>query len=362
MLIYILLLGYVVFAGLAIDVTNRVQKRNYCVSVCLLLILLIGLRSEELGLYDTAHAYVPHFKNMCKLTFSDIMTNVIYEDKGFYLFAKIFSLICNNSQAWLFVIGIPLPVAISLLIYKESTCPYISYLFYFALGYFGYSFFLLRQVLAISFCIFAYLCFQTPKKERIIVGIAFLALAFTFHATSIVFILILLLSRFFLNREFLDQYSNIISVVIAAIGLVFGRIILSYAFRIISWSRILEYENNRLSINNSLLLMYLAIYMVLLIIRLITKNKDELNNYQLIIFSIAVFFMSLVQDIGNIYRMAIYFGIYSIVLCPNILCGKNFTSKSKVLIRTILVIFLCYIFLSRQIWGTNLAPYIFFWE
>lgn len=29
MLIYILLLGYVVFAGLAIDVTNKVQKRKF---------------------------------------------------------------------------------------------------------------------------------------------------------------------------------------------------------------------------------------------------------------------------------------------------------------------------------------------
>lgn len=357
MYIYILLVGYVVAAGIFTDVTDKVQKRNYCISVCFILILILGFRSEELGLYDTSLAYVPHFNSMQSFSFKEILMSTAFEDKGFYIFAKIFSLICNNSQAWLFIIGIPLPVAISVLIYKESNCPYISYLFYFALGYFGYSFFLLRQVMALSFCLFAYLYFENCKKRKKIISFFLLAIAFSFHATSVIFVLV-----FLLNRQFIKKYSNIISMLIVAVGLVFGRLILSYVFAMTSWNRILGYKDSELAINNSLLFIYLVIYIVLLIIKLMTKINEEKYNYQLVVFSVAVFFMSLVQYVGNIYRMAIYFGVFSIVLCPNILCGRNFTNESKILIKMALVSLLGYIFWAKQIWGSNLAPYIFFWN
>lgn len=351
--VYIGLVFVILIGGATFNVSDRKRTRNYCVFITLMLVLLIGLRSPELGISDTVTSYIPNFYRIQTMSFTQILTDINYSDKGYYLASKLFSMISNSAQAWIFICSIPFCVSTSMLIYKKSRKPSISYLVLLALSYFGYSFYLVRQMIALSLCLIAYMLYEEGKYKKAI--IVFL-IGVSFHVTALVSLFVLLLQSEKIRKR---AYLVSISIVIICYTLA-GRLV-GLIFKLLKYDRIMMYTNNYQQKNMNQFIFYLLILAAVIMFAVIFKTLTDENKTYLLCFALATGFISMVSYVGNIYRIALYFGVYSIILIPNTIYVRNSQNRQNMLLQFIVGMLLIAMFLTKSVHYSNLVPYSFFW-
>ncbi len=355
---YIVLVLYILLMGLCIEEKYKNNRKFYCVSVCAFIILFLGIRGHSLGINDVALSYVPIFEKMGGLSFADIIFSETMSDKGFYIFTKAFSLICSSTQLYLLAIAIPLPVAVSMLIYKKSSSPMASFLAFLGLGFFGFSFFLLRQVIAVAFCIFAYLCDDSEHKHKKTYTFLLFAIAATFHISSLIFAI----SYYLLKCDIFTKKAAVVSCASVLFGLVGGGLFFEVFVANSNWSRLTYLLTLKTELNNTTLYIFLLVFILAVLLAVLTKNKNKEINFYLLMLGIGVFFTSLSKYMSDMYRMGIYYNIFAVVLCPNIYFGKFFSNRMGTVIKIAFSVVMVVYFLANQIWNANIAPFVTFWR
>ena len=344
----------------------------YCFIICTAMTLLVGLRHSHVGQGDTYLAYIPEFERIQRLSFAETFAK--YKDPFYYLSVKAFQLFSLNPYDYLFVYAIPYNVAISWLIYHYSKYPALSYSAVLGLSVWKIAFTGMRHVVAAAFLIFSFAALVRNKKilHWILIGIAAL-----FHSSALIFLIAYPMTLF------KDSEKLIPVTIVLAIAAYFARTQLMSA---LGWVLVMLRTSDRYmrfsrwkytgSIEGYLL--NLLIFAILLLVyRKAAKAHDHqhtiknnpyllstgevsfrlLNSMQMI----TLFFYSTSVAINESSRISTFFGIVTALMIPQYLdLEKN--KKIGLLIRSVVIVVFCLLFLFVVAPRSNLVPYYFNWQ
>ena len=386
MLIYIILI-LIVIAYLFIKKTDR-NLKIYLGFVTLTMILIVGLRDISVGKVDTEYIYTPRIMKYFQYTYQQLW-NFQTKDKIFYVVTKFLSNIYENINFVLFVIGIPFIMSIIHLIRKYSHNVCMSIICFLGLQYFTMSFFLLRQVIAMAFCIYAFDALVENKKTKFVI---FVILGSLFHQTCLVFLLAYPLSKL---EKGIKQWCVVIGAFL--ISLFAEQLVRLSIFKTLNIllgesTRYSNYEFSESGLGYTGFIIQLCVFLCVSYIyygkknlvdnkeanrvfvikfrRLSTKKQMEMRNSVILeeqsrimynLATISLIFMAFSSIIGEFWRVSSYFGIYNIILLPNAISTiKN--RKTRVQINLLIGIIMVLYFLFIHLDNAQALPYKFFWN
>lgn len=352
--IYILLVLIILIGGI-INSKNKNQNAKfiYCVTTGIILLIIMGFRHIDLGMTDTKVVYVPAFKNMIHLNFHDSI-NIYGKDFLFFFITKLITFITHNENIWIMFVSIPLLYSIVKCIYKYSKIPSLSFILFLALNYYGMNFTLMRHSVALTFIILSYPYLKERKLAKFIV---YVLLASCFHSTAIIFLIAYPLVK-------LKFGWKQIGVILGALGIAFiaRNQILQIFSLVFNEGR---FQNYTTGDSTTIGLIPFLINTVVLIVSYIfykmQKEKDDEINILLNLSAISSVLLTLTVLIGEAYRIAMFFGIFNILLLPNILQReKKMENKYIIYIATYGIFILYFLFFSLN--NAAIVPYKFFWQ
>ena len=297
---------------LSISQVKKEQKKSFLLLIMFGQLLFMYTFASQ-NIFPDLESYLQGFEYSSKIGWLDV-PNIRFSDAylkaeiGWWYYNKILSSIYNNSTYLLFASGFIYLLAYFKLIKKHSLVPWFSIFLFIATVYYN-SFFLLRQTLAVSICLFSipYIVEIKFWKFFLLIGIAFYV-----HQTSIIFIPLYFLYPLKLNKKFFFIYIGLGSI-------------LSLGFR-----QAVNIVTSNLSFyatygtDNHLVQNYTTLYITLSVFIFITfcyypfkkiNNYDKIFLFMLLIFIFLDF--SRTDLPASISRLNLYFYASIIILLPN---------------------------------------------
>ena len=329
----------------AFFVKNKTIKKWLYYIICLVVILIVGLRSSTIG--SDTRTYELFFN---KITFHTLDTH--YFEFGYMILNATVRAIADNYSMFLLVVSAISYASIFYIIKKYSANYFISITLLISLMFMYDSMNIMRQFLAISIVFLSSTLAINRKPVKFILAIA---LATSIHTSAIIGLLLypiihaktslslknkLLLVVATLFISFFGQ--NILSAIIQKTGLY-----LDYEYRLGT----IKLASTIALIRDSLLLLYINCQKA--------KNDKKFRN----IAFIALLLRLLSLNLNIIGRVASYFDIFYIVSVPNSIMS-NEKNKNR-LVFAVLTISLSIahmlVILSLRPEWYNVIPYSTFW-
>ncbi|UYG93834.1 EpsG family protein [Cytobacillus firmus] len=351
---YFLLIFLWGLVGFIIQTNNNLMKNRGKIHLffgSVSLILIMGLRDETVG--TDIISYKNEFEN------ADYYLNNLLRptELGYSFFNNLINTIGFNFQMYLLIISIIIIGSISLLYYRYSKNVLMSFYLHFTIGLFAMSMSGIRQILAVSITIIAFIFLMKNKK---LLFFLFTCLAYTFHNSAIAF----LITIFFKNIK-ITKKSGFIIFGIASL-MFFMKGWLTIIVQYLTPDKYLKYLEISFdtNINPLVILVNMAIPLACLLLWPKSSEGKESNILSIIfILSCINFLISFLSvEIKYLSRISFYFMVYNTVLIPNVI--NNIKSKE---IKTIALIFCIFLPLVQFIMVTpgsslGIDNYKFFWE
>lgn len=290
----------------------------WCFCAWLILGLIEGLRSFDLGTDTSTYAYL----------FETDAMNAF--EAGFQLIGKVVHLVTNDPVAFILAISLVTNGLIIFSIYKISTQPYVSVFCYVTLYYYFQSFNAMRQYLAIGIILVAYSYLRQNRLFRYIIGTI---LAILFHSSGIAGFLLLPYHFFKISNRGLSGvlkslifplFLGILITTIFNIGLDF--LLMIFPKYSIYLQRD-EFEGlnvvQQIVVNSAIFLAYV----------LFTTHREFV-----LPLGTAVALSFMISFVGLMMRFVWFFDIFSIFAIAEIWNTKLFEAKSKFLLRCAILI------------------------
>ena len=172
-----------------LDMNDNTKKKVFLIFTGLLFILLASLRHESVGA-DTSDYWLDYQLGR-SATFKEAFTDW-GENKAYYWLNGIFSRTGAPIQVWFGFLGLAAVGPVFYLIYKYSDNLLFSVLLYLIVGTYMFTLAGLKQTVAMTFLIFAFV--QVVNRKPLLF-LLFVAIATFFHQTSIVFIIVYPLAK-----------------------------------------------------------------------------------------------------------------------------------------------------------------------
>jgi len=314
---------------------NKNGKKYYCILACILLSLLIGLRHESLGMYDTEYLYIPNFKQICKMTMFEVLrTFDFFRGNGLYICTKIFTYLSTNQYLWLFVTSLPFTISFSYFVYKYSKLPSLSFFLIFGLRIYLVNFFLIRQSIAAAILIWSY---EFIKNKKLIPFILTVLLASWFHTTAIVFFIAYPLVHFKIGFK---QMIAILGCLYIAIY--YKADFFEFIFSLFGDVYYSGYYTTATSFDT---LTYFYIYLLIVGIIVILKwgrVYSEDDKIMINCLNIATGFMAFSTILAEFYRIGMFFGAFGAVALANAYVDTRFKQYRIFIYIVIIVLFGAY--------------------
>lgn len=317
------------------------EKVQYLFLVMFALWILVGMRNVLYG-RDT-FGYVMEFRESTFLSLNDIA------EPGFKVLCYIVRSITDNYHVYLMVTSFSTIVAMYKLMRRYFSYSYeilAAICIYVLLGILAFNMAALRQSIALSLGIFAFIYADGGKwkKYLLCVGIAYL-----FHNSSFILLLIYPLRYIDARRYGLIAVSATFAIGVIASGTIvsFLQSYLPMEDRFAQYGTMYESSQNYTGFALQLILVLVA-YLRRDYIKLPSKTKNLFFNMAYI--GLAV--QSLTMSLAELYRVSFYFCVFDIVLVP--LALSSYTSANASTIRNCFIIgCLFYIFVLS---GAGVLP------
>lgn len=323
---------------------NSHSRRNYIIALTVLLTFFYGCR----GLYalnDTSsyHWTYTWATNVPFLRYiQTIQTDYLY-----YLLNWILSNLGIPWQVFLivqtaFVFGV-----FGLWVYENSEDPMLSYLMFVSLLAVTWAT-AIRYAFASAFLLLAYRSFQKSDKRGFV---AFSAIAFFFHATSLVFI-----PFWFLKKVPLTNASMAVcSAVCIALWIFRNRFLqmVNILARMLNRNEYTEFWNEEPGMLIFAVIAAIAIAWCLR--KTFVKKFPQKQEYY---YSLFLMLLLLALGGGVVVRFAMYYGIYICLLVP---CLVRCFKRDQVQIATMLAVLLLSAFYIQSS-GSDPSVFYFFWQ
>lgn len=326
MYIYILVILAII---LLYNKINNKKINVYDIILLLILILVCGLRDRvgtDYGLY--------------KFYYNNIDQNSRFEI-GFRFLIELSNKIGMSYNTFLILIAAITITLFYVAIKKYSSKPAASIFFFVALGYYAYSFNIIRQMLAIAITLYG---INYIKEKKFFKYLILILIASSFHSTALIMIPIYFLLKLKNNKK-----NNIILVFICVIlpflyNTIFTFIVTNFE-QYSAYATINDYTYTEPGIGTYVIGM---VNFVLFILFAINRKKlyklEDTNDIYLKMFSYSLLFTSLSFVNSIAARGGYYLSIYIIYLLPNIgTCLFKTTNKSFEIL--VILFFILYYFI-----------------
>lgn len=356
-----------IFLAMIIDhstiMASNTQKRsNILLGIIFISIFLICvLRSGSVG-RDIA-GYELAYKMTKDVPFSDF--NYIYYENGYLLFMKICVAMKMNFQCFLVVTYLIILFPIFIFIEKFSNDKIFSVLIYICYIIFEFDLTGLRQAIAMSITLVAFVVLIEKKKMYMLWYVLLILLAMTFHKSAIICFAILPL----MIIKDIKWYSVIVAL-ITIISLALRSALLPYIKQLFDKDSF--NTNAALHIGANVIFMVIMAAYFLYVLNIVKKGSgynrelyDEVfvENNELF-FKIFLLSILLALFFGNetSARSFMFFSQSLIILLPNTLFYLE--KKSSIILRMLFVAFFVYFFATNTLIANNfdIVPYKFYWE
>lgn len=343
-------------------------KRNRFQSKCMLFLFVV-LNTCVLGFRKGIGIDYPVYEEIFKNILLGRNTAIDYEP-GFKFLITVIGKFTQDPKVVFFVFAFLTTVFLTLAI-KDTTRPWMLYLFYFAFGYFFNSMNIVRQALALTIVLFA---FKYVKTNEFINYSVWIIVASFFHKSAI-----FLLPAFFLNRQKLSGKAYVFVGVPLFTALFFLRgtikqiinmsfyrgylydsggyssLGLYFGLEVLFFSTCIFYLN---SIDKCGGVLFIPIY----------GQKKGIDSGKIVNFLfnmefIRVLLMSVTSYIPWAFRFNYYFEVFKVYLVCMLLSSIE-NKRLRMFFRLIVpILYLAYIYLYNIVWGNNaIYPYASIWS
>lgn len=315
-----------------------------------ILFLFVANRSIYFG--ADVIGYINKFNEIKNLNFSYIFSVAFFEsekDPVFYYLAKITSFIGIDYRGWIAILSGIFITSFSIILYKYSKLPMISILLIISLGYLTFSMTGLRQGMAISFILLSYTFIRDRKIWKFILVVLFAAL---FHSSALVFLIAYPLAFLKFNSKHVFTF-----LLVLILYLFFSNQIISL-LNILIWSDQYDYYlNNNEGLNYTGFLIQLIIFLFCLIFtkKVLNKNAKDITLYNLVYIGLLLELFS--TEIAEIFRLSMYFSIFSVILVANSINTIENKYLQGLLSLIIIVVSCFYV-----VWSGVYDGFVFYWN
>lgn len=337
------------------------KKRNKIAFWGMLIIFLIlALKGETVG-YDIA-GYKEQYYLSGEKAWHDV--SYVYFEPGYITLTKIFAKSGASFQLFMAVVYALACSSIYFFIKKCSKNPTLSLLIFICYSFFVFYISGVRQTIAMSLCLIAYMVFQRRTKVTYILSFLINWLAISMHTSAIIFLVVLIIS-FVRSKK--------INIVIWV-----GLILTSIVIRPLVWELVNRYLKE-VNINtdmrlagNFLFLCGIGLFMYFVnprshILHLNLKENDatEEEEEQNVFFTRMILLCicaNLVLSGHTLLRAAMYPMLFTIPGLPNTI--RRINSKAGFIVNYVIIIFfiLLFYFETLKPGQLGITPYVFFWE
>lgn len=340
---------FILIVGLFTDMTDNKSRKRYLIISSIILILISGLRSYYLGSGDTSR-YAGMFLYYSRLPLVEIYETVD-RDPIYHIFTvfltKIFGV---NFQLVLICIATIYILCYDRLVYKESPNLLISFIVLFGMNFFMFSMHGIRQGLAIAFIMISYF---PLRDKKLIPFLLLVGIGACFHKSALIFVVAYPFCRMGFNKKTLIMYMGFISLMF-----VFGNTLIreiamdmsEYDERLMLYA----YREKALSLSGFI---QLCLFMVLILTKLKTFiQKDKDASILITLLALAIIFQTFAIFIAEMFRVAMYFSTFLIILLPRFL--KTYSPDTRRIVTVLLCGALLLYFYSMPF----KLEYDFFWN
>lgn len=336
-------------------------KKVILLGIFLQFVIIEGFRGFSVGA-DTAKymEYYNHIKGLDINFFELIVNPPLTFEPGYLLLMKLCAILRFNERLFLLLVTVIFNVLIFRFVYKKSDDFILSIWLFVCAEYFTLSFTMIRQMIAIGFILNAYLYIEKKNLKAFIVNVI---VACLFHKTAICFLPI----YFILNKDdFMKQEQTTkIDAIYAKykfwIWLIMtGFIILIIPILFDVFYKIF-YPNYNLENSQFNFPTLAVLILVILLLSYFCEKHLEIKEKSFLNFQFCVFCAFLLQVCTfkylYLFRVALYFYIFIIVLIPSMLKYiENAKFKRILTVGTMLIGLLQYILFSMDIY--DMIPYV----
>lgn len=354
------------------------QRKPVVFVAVITLCLLAGLRAESIGT-DTRVYLVPIFEAAKKChSLGEYLnssfhaftwtTNYVKDMEPLFpllvlIVTKITgSLYCVQTILELCVI-LPLYIAVR----KDKQTNLWMAMFVFCMAFYNPSMNMMRQSIAMSLGVLGFEYWRNEEKKNAFICVF---IAFLFHTSSLLILLIYLLYDYIVKGTKLSFTGNNISkrnetprmVIAAGIGLA-GMLLMSVIVSVLSsfgFGQYLSYVTGKLSfMPNQLLIRVPQIILIILSFRYLRAQGGDVSFF-LVMEVYAVLFSQFTSVSGYGGRIALYFAIFDVIVIPRAMSALK-PKKSGVIIRPIIILYYMFYWWFYFVYsGTHqTVPYMF---
>lgn len=339
MFFYILLLSIVFFLGICTE-KSKFQKST-CAILSLLIVIPPILRDSSVG-YDTKQ-YINFYGDISRLKWDELYS--FYWEIGFTILNKALAFVKNGYTISIFV-AVLFSLSFYYYIKVNSRIFWLSFYLLIALGFYGWSFNILRQICALL--VFITLGIHYIQEKKLVKYILTVLLAALFHKTALICLPVYWLCKIKITRK--NFYIAVVCILAAAkySGKFIDAIVYQYFEKYAAASN----ENG----SYLLFFMYFAIFAIGFAFR--KQWKEDVRtciSYNMLGYSLLLTGMA--QSFPLLGRIALFGQIAVIIFVPNFIWSfKNVKNRKILVIGTMAISFLYYfIILSKN--ANGIVPY-----
>ena len=339
---------YFLFSG-----QKRSSKRikiSFLVSSSIILILASALRGLSVG--PDTYQYYTIFEIVKDYDFKELWASVlsdgvITKDPFYWVFQKVFQFFFTDFNAFLGFVAIVFFTSLGVFLYKSKLTlveSYISYIFYLGLFYGFYSITGIRQTLAISFIMFAYLYLI---RDKYIPFLLLTGIAYLFHASAFIFLITAILLKI-KTRFILWSIITLLPLIFYNRYEFFSLLVVQTGFE----DRFMQFMDDSYIGALSVFGLYLLVLIgIIIFYKSITLRPGLANHIKL--YAVCVAGLPLMFISGSGMRATQYFSISMFILVPVIV--SSFSSNIKYFLAAVLMFVLIVFAFHDQ-------HYVFYWQ
>ena len=319
----------------------RFRTKAITFVILFIFILLLGIfRAEIFGVdQENYREYFYYWKNQSYVTIFSQWRNL---DIFYYALGKFVAQLGLDFYGFKVVIYLLVWGIIGTLIWKYSDVPAFSFLMLMGFGQLFMSFVILRQSLALAFCLVAY---TFARKKKLKGFIAFLIIACLFHKTSIFFVFTYLFANDIIKSySFIKRIALIVVSIVASIVLV----PLLYVFYSNDYSQVAVQ-------GDGLNLLVISVFIAFLSSYLEQSKKKDINSFSIgnVSLTWAVVYFQIIAVAFSLFTRVTQYYLALYPLCLPDLIKKSYRGRY---VYYVLIVIASVLF-AYSLTNSTLVPY-----
>lgn len=317
------------------------RKMTLCIVNGFLIFAIAALRNKYVG-YDSGQ-YARTFADVQNYTYAEIWS--AHPTEGmFYIVCKLLGNISTAYSVLYTFISALFAASVSKFIYKYSKLPAMSYFILVTAGFFGFTMTGMRQTMAFSILLLGIGSLFDGKKLKFLITVM---LAFAFHNTSIVLVLLLFIPM----KKHSKLGAFILGTYILAAILLFNQSIFLFVCSFFD-----KYSQYAVGGADQGFPMMAIMYLAILIVCYFGIREPDFKSCCILFPGICAEIFVMTQP--NMFRIAMYFELICIVLLPNTISKMKYKTFAAGACYAVLLI-LFYVF---AYYDNGIIPYYFYWQ